>query len=246
MYRIVLAGSCLALLAGQAPALAQESDARTELMTRCAQIESDAARLACFDMAVRGGEAAVRRAAAEARRADPSGALRTGPAAQRPAAGDIAAPEPREGRETGAAAQPEASGFGRGSDRGLSLPGLPSVSLPDLPAFGRNSEQRGADLADAEATSPSQSVPDTEVLARDEDGDPDEVRMVVERISTFGYSTKRFHMTNGQVWEVTDGMRFSVPRNADPLTAEIRTAGAGGYFLRLMGEGRAIRVRRID
>lgn len=241
MIRILTTASCLGLICGASPGWAQETSTQTrdDLMARCAQIESDAARLACFDMVMRGGEAAARRAIAEAERADPSAPVRT-------AASPAAASTPQS-------APPAADGageFGRNDGGGLSLPGLPSVSMPDLPGlpgFGMPSADRGADLADAEdRTAGARGVPDTQILERDEDGDPDRVLMVVERISTFGYNTKRFHMANGQVWEVTDGMRFSIPRNADPLTAEIRTAGGGGYFMRLQGEGRAIRVRRID
>ncbi|MCP2671497.1 hypothetical protein NHF40_11225 [Maricaulaceae bacterium EIL42A08] len=238
MFRVLFAGSCLALSVGAGPALAQEADsARSELMARCAQIESDAARLACFDMAMRGGVAAARRAIEEVNRANPSAPVGTGTAPRMPAS----APSTASG--TQAQAENEAGEFGRESGGGLNLPGLPSVSVPSLPDFGRAFEG-GADLADAEQS--GRSIPDTQILERDADGDPDRVLMVVDRMSTHGYNTKRFHMTNGQVWEVTDGFRFSVPRNTDEMTAEIRTAGAGGYFLRLNGEGRAIRVRRID
>ncbi len=250
MIRILTTASCLGLTLAAAAASGQEASPapRDELMARCAQIEADAARLACFDLVMRGGEAEARRAIGEAGRAERAAAVRTGPARQ-PAApqSDAASAEmqtaaPSPGASPGAHS---ADTFGQGDNGGLNLPGLPSIFMPDLSGFGRALDNSGADLADAESETGA-VLPDTQVLERDEDGDPDRVLMVVDRISTFGYNTKRFHMANGQVWEVTDGMRFSVPRNADPLTAEIRTAGAGGYFLRLEGEGRAIRVRRID
>lgn len=139
------------------------------------------------------------------------------------------------------AAEPgEEAEFGRPEPAGSSLRFL-SIPTPQLPSLSR---EDGAALAGENGS--SEAAPETEILERNSSGDPSRVMMQIDRISTHGYNTKRFHMTNGQVWEVTDGMRFSIPRNVDTLSAEIRTASFGGYFLRIEGEGRAIRVRRID
>ena len=119
-----------------------------------------------------------------------------------------------------------------------------SSVVPNPQALPSLSREDGAALAGENGS--SEAAPETEILERNSSGDPSRVMMQIDRISTHGYNTKRFHMTNGQVWEVTDGMRFSIPRNVDTLSAEIRTASFGGYFLRIEGEGRAIRVRRID
>lgn len=127
---------------------------------------------------------------------------------------------------------------------GMPRPAFPDFSLPSLSLGRRDS---GAELTAGETGSTAPAVPvETEILERAENGDIDRVMMTIDRISTHGYNTKRFHMTNGQVWEVTDGMRFWVPRGEDVMRAEIRRAGAGGYLLRINGEGRAIRVQRID
>ncbi|TGY90344.1 hypothetical protein E5163_04255 [Marinicauda algicola] len=154
---------------------------------------------------------------------------------------------PAEAAPTGSEAQSEAGNFGDASEEsrlfGLPRPSFPDFSLPSL-SLGRDS---GRELAAASAGAAPQTLPpETEILERADNGDIDAVRMTIERISTHGYNTKRFHMTNGQVWEVTDGMRFWVPRGDDVMLAEIRRAPAGGYFLRINGEGRAIRVQRID
>lgn len=216
-----------------------EQDRRAGMMERCAQIETPAARLACFDQVMRGGEAPALPNPGELR-------SRSAPMTTASSPAGTVAPTPGSTTMSGSASAQgaETDEFGRGDSGGLSLPGLPALpDLPSLPDFGLGDGDRGEDLADAEAY--SAGTPETQVLERDREGNPDKVLMTVERVSTYGYNTRRFHMTNGQVWEVTDGLRFRIPRG-DDLTAEIRTAGAGGYFMRLNGEGRAIRVRRID
>lgn len=248
MLRILLAGSALVLVAPLASAQEADSpqaeqDRRASMMERCAQIETPAARLACFDQVMRGGEApalpqpdALRsRSAPMTTASSPAGAVAPTPGST--SASGVSSDAPANQAES-------ADGFGRGDSGGLGLPGLPSLpDLPSLPGLGLSGGDRGEDLADAEAY--SAATPETQIIERDRDGNPDKVLMTVDRVSIYGYNTRRFHMTNGQVWEVTDGDRFSIPRG-DDLTAEIRTAGAGGYFMRLNGEGRAIRVRRID
>lgn len=132
---------------------------------------------------------------------------------------------------------------------GLNLPSLPRLSsmfawrgspsdATDQPA---QRERQGA-LASAEAAG------EARVVERREDGEIQMIELVIERVSTHGYNTSRFHMTNGQIWEVTDTMSVSVPRarRGEVLNAEIRRAGAGGFFLRINGEGRAMRVRRLE
>jgi len=102
-------------------------------------------------------------------------------------------------------------------------------------------EREGA-LASAETS------PDARVVERREDGQIQMIELVIDRVSTHGYNTTRFHMTNDQIWEVTDTMSVNVPRvrRGEVLNAEIRRAGAGGFFLRINGEGRAMRVRRLE
>lgn len=131
---------------------------------------------------------------------------------------------------------------------GLDLPSLPRLSFSvfgrgggDAPEAPAEPSPREVGIAEAEAE------PEVRVVERTEDGQIDRVVMTIDEITTHGYNTKRFRMTNGQLWEATDGMRFNVPRTRDGerLTAEIRRARAGGFFLRINGEGRAIRVQRL-
>lgn len=132
---------------------------------------------------------------------------------------------------------------------GLNLPSLPRLSsmfawrgaVSDSTEQPAATSREGA-LASAEAAGGAQ------VLERRDDGQIQMIELIIDRTSTHGYNTTRFHMTNGQVWEVTDTMRVSVPRTrrGEVLTAEIRRAGAGGFFLRINGEGRAMRVHRLE
>lgn len=150
----------------------------------------------------------------------------------------------RSGESSQAAGQAETEEETATRRFGMPRPAFPEFSLPSLSVGRRDS---GAELMTGETGSGAPVVhAETEILERAENGDIDRVMMTIDRISTHGYNTKRFHMTNGQVWEVTDGMRFWVPRGDNVLRAEIRRAGAGGYFLKINGEGRAIRVQRID
>ncbi len=132
---------------------------------------------------------------------------------------------------------------------GLNLPSLPRLSSmfawrgsPSESSAQAGARERVGALASAEAAG------ETQVLERREDGQIQMIELVIDRVTTHGYNTSRFHMTNGQVWEVTDSMRVDVPRarRGEVLNAEIRRAGAGGFFLRVNGEGRAMRVRRLE
>lgn len=132
---------------------------------------------------------------------------------------------------------------------GLSLPSLPALSFN---LFGGGSETGGE--ADAETRARSAGIADAEdaesvrVVERAQSGEIDKVMMTIERVDTIGYSTLRFVMTNGQVWDQTDTDRVNIPRARGDARnqAEIRRAGAGGFFLRVNGEGRAVRVQRVQ
>ncbi|WBQ13580.1 hypothetical protein L2D00_02565 [Hyphomonadaceae bacterium BL14] len=132
---------------------------------------------------------------------------------------------------------------------GLNLPSLPRLSSvfawrgsPSDSAEQPAAREREGALASAETS------PDARVVERREDGQIQMIELVIDRVSTHGYNTTRFHMTNDQIWEVTDTMSVNVPRvrRGEVLNAEIRRAGAGGFFLRINGEGRAMRVRRLE
>lgn len=96
--------------------------------------------------------------------------------------------------------------------------------------------------AAAEAPEP----PMVEIIARDDDGSVDAVRMRIVRTRTVGYNTTLFYMENGQVWRQLDDDRVRMPRGDDDVYAEIRRGAMDGYLLRINGRGRAIRVRRQE
>ncbi|MBI1265064.1 MAG: hypothetical protein GC187_10065 [Alphaproteobacteria bacterium] len=132
---------------------------------------------------------------------------------------------------------------------GLNMPSLPRLS--SLFAWRGDTPDGRERPAQAEAMGPlasAEAAGDAQVIERREDGQIHMIELIIDRVSIHGYNTSRFHMTNGQVWEVTDAMRVDVPRRRDGevLTAQIRRAGAGGFFLRINGEGRAMRVRRLE
>lgn len=120
---------------------------------------------------------------------------------------------------------------------GLPRPSFPSFSLGGL--FGGDEEGGGRAVL-------TEDTPETRILERSDDGDIRRVMMTVGDITTFGHNTLRFHMTNGQIWEVTDGRAVRIPRTQGPLRAEIERGLVGGYLMRLDGRSRAIRVQRID
>ena len=204
------------VLAGAFAPISFAQDSRGEALARCAQITNDQARLSCFDIVMGGGS--------------PTNIPQGETASSGAGATASAAPSSDEGEQ-----------FGRPETTSGSALRFPSIPTPQFPSFG---QQDGEALSGVNGS--DQPAPETEILERNSSGDPSRVMMQIDHISTHGYNTKRFHMTNGQVWEVTDGMRFSIPRNTQNLSAEIRTATFGGYFLRIEGEGRAIRVQRID
>lgn len=74
-----------------------------------------------------------------------------------------------------------------------------------------------------------------------------EVTLDIRKTTEFGYKKTRFFMTNGQVWEQTDGTKIRIPkvRNEIANTAKISKASLGSFFLRINGKGSAIRVRRV-
>lgn len=130
---------------------------------------------------------------------------------------------------------------------GLSLPSLPRLSLSlfsggaDASAHPEEAAPRQRGISNAESSGGAQ------VVERRSDGQIDRVMMTISEVGTVGYNTRRFTMTNGQIWDQTDTDRVNVPRarGGEPLQAEIRRAGAGGFFLRINGQGRAIRVERV-
>ena len=74
-----------------------------------------------------------------------------------------------------------------------------------------------------------------------------EVTLNIQKTTEFAYKKTRFFMSNGQVWEQTDTKKVRVPkvRNGNQNTAEISKALLGSYFLRVNGNGSAVRVKRV-
>lgn len=221
MFRVLLTGVCLTALP-HAPALAQADGSNPQNPLQfCMQIQSDDARLACFDLVARGGE--------------PSSTT-TQSGSQ---SGEQTSSASPAGRADTMASAPgtDADAFGR-----------PEPSSFSLNPFSGNSLGGGSNaLADStRSAGGDNSTPAVRILDEDRDGDPSKVSLLVERVQTIGYGTQRFHMSNGQIWEVTSGGSVRIPSGRDALRAEIQRGVVGGYLMRLNGNSRAVRVQRID
>ena len=217
MIRVLMTGLALgALSAAAAPAQSDDPAAPNPLL-QCASIQDDQARLACFDLIARGGEA------------------------PRPNPGAAGAPVRTGAAPSSTAAESEAETRARRF-------GLPAPSDLSFGLFGDRGEGRPDAFSGLETAGETETaaVPDVEILEQSRDGDPEKIALVVDRVSTVGYGTQRFHMSNGQVWEVTGGREVRIPRTDGPLRAEVQRGAIGGYLMRLDGRTRAVRVRRVD
>ena len=56
--------------------------------------------------------------------------------------------------------------------------------------------------------------------------------------------TSRIRLTNGQVWQVTDGS--SAPLSLQSPRVTVKRALLGGYVMEFEGSNRTARVRRVE
>ena len=141
---------------------------------------------------------------------------------------------------------------------GFNLPSLPSLGR----IFGGNDKNEKsaskpekendltAPVKQAEITkSPKETSPTKPpaAISKPKPSKISEVSLEIRKTAEFGHRKTRFFMTNGQVWEQTDGIKVRVPkvRNGKTNNAEISKASMGSFFLRVNGKGSAIRVRRV-
>ncbi len=77
--------------------------------------------------------------------------------------------------------------------------------------------------------------------------DVKEVDLTLEKTESFGYKKNRFFFTNGQVWEQAQSLKIKPPKpkNGVKPTALIEKAALGSFTLRINGEGKKIKVRRV-
>lgn len=182
----------------------------------CREVPGDAERLACFD--------------------DATAAL-----AERRSGGAFVVVR----REQVEQAEREAFGLPTPSVGGLarSLGGLfTSESEPGGPRHDAVDDAEPARAGDAEAQVAEASG--VRVLERDDEGEAEVVIMQIRRFDEYGYQRGSFHMTNGQVWEMTETERMRMPRSGE-AEAHIRRLRTGGYVLRINGRGATTNVRRV-
>lgn len=139
---------------------------------------------------------------------------------------------------------------------GFNIPSLPSLGRlfggSDKPTNSPKKSNKESDLTapikevDNQTTKAGSSKPSV-INEKPTSSKVTEVKLNIRKTTQFGYKKTRFFMTNGQVWEQADGIILRIPktRNGKPNVADIRRAALGGFFLRINGEGSAIRVKRV-
>jgi hypothetical protein len=141
---------------------------------------------------------------------------------------------------------------------GLTLPTLPDLpslisrendlSVAGVPAAGAapvSDPQASAEPARPAATPGARDQAPSRVVERDDEGQIDRIELEIAEVSLSGYEAVIFEMTNGQVWRVAQGSARLVRQTDAGDLAEIRRAAAGSYLLRVNGDGRAYRARRV-
>ena len=160
------------------------------------------------------------------------------------------------------------SEFGQRESRVADAAGAAAEAAPErrrliprvrFPGFGNRDEERAVAEADrgddavAEfgsrpvrepSLAESDITDESQVVERNRDGTPDTVRMPIASYRVVGLGTHIFTMENGQVWRQTDERSVRIPRG--DIYAEISEAALDSYMMRINGQGRSIRVRRID
>jgi len=74
------------------------------------------------------------------------------------------------------------------------------------------------------------------------------VELTIEKTKEFGYKKTRFYFTNGQIWDQIDTSKIRIPKVKDgnPNMALIKKAALGSFSLRVNGEGKKIKVKRVQ
>ena len=78
----------------------------------------------------------------------------------------------------------------------------------------------------------------------EEEDDRQDVTATVNEVSPDRYKRLHFYFANGQVWRQLEARRFQYPKN-EPFDVVISRGVLGDYQLRVGGEGRMTRIKRI-
>ncbi|MDH4107212.1 MAG: hypothetical protein OEW35_02755 [Gammaproteobacteria bacterium] len=210
-----------------------------EALRRCAALDSDEQKLACFERL------------ADAPDAETPGDSTAGPVA---AAGSVdvtpSAPatpavpgEPSIGAAVPTAPAepvPEA-----GPIRALA----PGVEVDPYPYPGPQPDVEAAGAAEpaaeiATASEPSDDLGRRYIEGPEADAEPEVVTATVNEVSQGRHKVLYFHFANGQLWRQMEPGRFPYPKDG-PFEVEIRQGMMGDYQLRVGGKGRMTRIVRV-
>lgn len=253
--RLLTSGALAAVIAS--PALAQKAGPNEALapILACRAIENDAERLTCFDQAARalGGEdeageiVVVRREQIEQVERESFGLSVPGMSSLAQTLGGVFGggerPEPAE-RPYHAAEAPVETAQAPAPAETPAAPATPAAPPATAVAEAPTPPSARAQAAQAARNERVSAVTGVNVVERTRDGEAELVVMEIARFHEFDYQRGRFHMENGQVWEMTETKRMRMPRNGE-AEAHIRRLSFGGYVLRINGTGNSTRVRRL-
>ncbi len=76
-------------------------------------------------------------------------------------------------------------------------------------------------------------------------GVPDSITAMVSEVTEGVRGNLYFHLDNGQVWRQIEARFVPYPRN-EPFEVQINQGMLGEYRLRVGGEGRLVRIRRVE
>ncbi len=139
----------------------------------------------------------------------------------------------------------------------LDAPQPPAAAEAPVPAAAP-AAQAAADTAMTEAA--AEAAPAAEPVATaqpgsdfgseyvkeddDEDDDRRDVTATVNEVTLDRYKRLHFQFANGQVWRQLEARRFQYPKN-EPFDVVISRGVLGDYQLRVGGEGRMTRIKRV-
>ncbi len=236
---------CAVALVLCGPAFAQTVDVSE--LEGCAALETNAAKLACFEALVA--------AHTDAPLSEPDQ-----PVAIRSAPGDREAPPVREAEPLPAEAAPEETAVAAAVAEAAEEPPVASspvtASAATAPA---NPEPRPVERQSAsepvvdtlpapetttapEAT-PAAAVPDS--FGRSGRSGPEVVRASVVKVTKDRYGALIFHFENGQVWKQLEKRYFSYPKRRE-FDVTISEGMMGESRLQVEGVGRKVTIRRIQ
>ena len=124
-----------------------------------------------------------------------------------------------------------------------------AVEAPEpaaVPAAPVAATAEAAPAAEPAATAQPGSDFGSEYVKEDDDEDDDrrDVTATVNEVTLDRYKRLHFQFANGQVWRQLEARRFQYPKN-EPFDVVISRGVLGDYQLRVGGEGRMTRIKRV-